>query len=219
MRAGIHACVLACVLCVSPLHAAVIHVIGGDHDLLPDTPGQVIDVLVQGDGEVQGLNFYVMVGNGMTDEVPNITGVAGEPGVDIIGSGTLFEGNNNEQQNDDQPADFRGFWGAGTTTSSGTVTPGTSGRILARVTINTEGFFSGSFDLFLQNIDYLGSQYDTDFVGWGTDPDLDPEWQNHFVTIDDGTLNIVPEPSSLLLMFFGVAGLGVVTVMRRRRDA
>jgi hypothetical protein len=204
MRAGILACVLACVLCVSPLHAEWLNVIGGDHDLLADTPGQVIDVLVKGDGEVQGLNFYVMVGNGRTDKVPNITGV------DIIGSATLFEWNNTGQLNDDQPADFRGFWGAGTTTSSGTVTPGPSGSVLAWIEIDTSGFSSGSFPLFLTDVGLGDDLYPMGFAGWEDNNDL---------TIYNGTLNIVPEPSSLLLMFFGVAGLGVVTVMRRRRDA
>ena len=39
-------------------------IVVGDHTLLPDTAGQQIEIFVTGDEQVQGLNFYIQVGDG-----------------------------------------------------------------------------------------------------------------------------------------------------------
>jgi hypothetical protein len=213
MKAKVLACVLAAMLLASPLQAAVMNVFGGVHDLLPNTPGQVIDVMVTGDGLVDGLNFYAMVGSGLTDEVPNITDV------DLIGPGTLFGPNNDGQ--DDTPGlsyGYGGLWIAETLTKKDNngnttyVTPDPAGSVLGRITIDTTNYTTGSFVLFLKDVD-LGDLgiYSTDFAGW-------EDIAGNTLTIENGTLNIVPEPSSVLLMLAGIAGLGVVTVVRRKRS-
>jgi hypothetical protein len=210
MRVGIAALVLGCLLWVSPSQAALMHVIGGSHDLLPNTAGQAIEVLVEGDGNVQGMVFVIGIGNGITADVPNITAL------DIAGPGTLFgtKANNGQGGTSGLGFGFGGVWYADVTTVEPlTVTPDPDPMVLAKATIDTTGFFSGVFPLALMQVD-LGDLgvYDTNFAGWEL-------VAGNTLQIDGGRLNIVPEPSSFLLMFAGVAGLGIVAVARRKQSA
>lgn len=176
----------------------------GTYRLLPDTPGQEIEVFVRpdenttadsgetADDEVQGVNFNIQVGDGgpeagRSDDGPVITAV------DLF-TGTIFEGNNTGLGSGagvlvPQVAFFS------TTTASGTVT---ADGLLATVTIDTTGFFpeDGPFGLVL-------SQTLNNPTNFGT---VSPE-------ITDGQIVIVPEPGTLAL--FGLAGVALLHRSRR----
>ena len=84
-------------------------------------------------------------------------------------------------------------WIQSTTTAEGTAT---ADGLLATLTIDTTGFLDGSFDL------SLGNTLDgaTDFAGLPAD-------------ITDGSIRIIPEPTALVLLLLGCAG--VVLGVRR----
>jgi hypothetical protein len=166
-------------------HGATILV--GEHNLLPDTPGQTIQIFVTGGNAVQGLNFNGQVADGGPEvggsiDGPNITSA------DIL-TGTIFGSNNTGQQD---PGSFPQLAIRTTSTSSGTVT---ADGLLATLSIDTTGFLKGSWPLKLG--DTLNGP--TDFAGIP-------------ITITDGSI-AVPEPAGAALLL--IAGAGVTT--RRRR--
>jgi hypothetical protein len=210
MRTGIIAFVAACVLCVSQVHADFIHVIAGTHDIQA-APGQVVDVMVAGEGRLNVVLLKAMIGNGKGGDAPIFEYV------DLTGPGTLFEFDN---EGGSRNYFFGGYGYPGyieaeatTKTPTGSNPPtfvdlDPSGSLLARVTIDASNSTPGSsFDFLLTDIwiDEFGSFLTSEFEGFNGD-----------VMIDNGTLNIIPEPSSLLLMLVGMAGLGMVAVRRRR---
>lgn len=209
MRTGIIAFVVACVLCVSSAHADFIHVMAGTHDIKAAS-GQVVDVMVKGEGKLNIVLLKSMIGDGKGGEAPIFENV------DLTGPGTLFQ-----LDNEGNRVFFFGEYGypgyveAETTTKTPTGTnPPTfvnldpNGSVLARVTIDaSKSPLGSSFDFLLKDIwiEEFGSFLSSEFEGFNGD-----------VMIDNGTLNIIPEPSSLLLMFVGMVGLGMVAVRRRR---
>ena len=148
----------------------------GTHHLLPDTPGQKIDICVSGGDPVQGLNFNVQVGdgaaaNGGVDIGPIITEA------DVV-TGTIFDGNNTGQTDLVSMGliVFRVV-----TTASGTVA---ADGLLATLTVDTTRITSGWFDLSLTNVaeKAFPPGVDTDFAGVPAD-------------ITNGTIEIVPRPA------------------------
>lgn len=112
-------------------------VLTGDHVLLPNTPNQVIPILVAGDYAVQGLNLHVQIADGGPEAGGTSDGPAIQA-VDLVGNAdmpTVFTGNNGGQT-------------AGTVlpqvqaweimTVAGTVS---AGGLLATLTIDTTGFW------------------------------------------------------------------------------
>jgi hypothetical protein len=96
---------------------------------------------------------------------------------------------------------------AGTATATGTVS---ANGLLATLVIDTTGFFGGTWNLSLGATlsgptDWAGSV----FPGGGNHPVDDPQ-------IEDGHISIIPEPSSVVLAMFGMAGLSAVAIRRRR---
>ena len=149
----------------------------GRHVLLPDTPGQTIELFVTGGDPVQGLNLFVQVadgyptGGGVIDG-PNITGV------DIVAD-TVFAASNTGQDTDvalDQ------IWLVYTTTDE-EVEPfvGAEGK-LATVTLDTTGFPSGTWDLLLAGT----LNEDSDFAGVAAD-------------ISNGTIEIQEPPAAVIV--------------------
>ena len=168
----------------------------GAHDFLPDTSG-TIAITVSGGDAVEGLDLYIQIGdggsdNGGTDTIPVFTSI------DIVGAGTMFNGNNTGQVNTFEGDLLRV---ASTTTDSGTVNA--TGTV-AYVTIDTTGTSDGeSYPLLLKGVAagmFPPSGVDTDFAGVPID-------------ITNGTINIIPEPASALLLLIGAPLLG----LRRRR--
>jgi hypothetical protein len=172
----------------------------GEHLLLPDAT-QTIAIYSSGDETVQGLNFYVQIGdggedNGGTDTKPIITTV------DIVGSGTLFQGNNTGQST----IGSKLLWAASTTTDAGTVS---DNGLLAYVTIDTTGT-------------KLGDVYALSLTGTGAgifgDPGLDTDFAGIAATITNGSIRIVPEPGAFVLLGGLLAFLPVVLWRCRRKS-
>ena len=161
----------------------------GEHLLLPDTPGQSIEVSVSGAQAVQGLNLNVQFGpDPYATDGPVLTGL------DIL-TDTIFAANNTGASNAEQGLgiDLPMFETRSTTTLSGTV--GADG-LLATMTVDTSGLQSGTWTLLLS--DTLNGP--TDFAGLPA-------------IITDGSIRIVPEPATLLMLLT----LGLLACRRRRR--
>jgi hypothetical protein len=215
MRVGIAALVLGCLLWVSPSQADWIRVEAGNHGLAPDLAGQFVDVMIFGEGTVNNAYVQALIEspvpaeNGMTGKVPTITYI------DFVEPGSLFEVNNDGV---DRFLSYGQYGYAGWAENAAatlapppnyvptTVALNPNGQLLARFTIDTTGFLAGSFGFNLGPFEVVEG-----FIGTTSFLDF-----NGSVAIDNGSLNIVPEPSSLLLMLAGLTGLGVI-VWRRKR--
>lgn len=167
----------------------------GIHNLLPNTPNQVVSLFVSGDELVRGFNLRAQIGDG--------TG----PGIEPVFSGVDFTG---------------GIWDAHPITTLGGPVDGalqyaqasvdfsesgvtvTANGLVAKALVSTVGIMQGTFDLTLTSAD-IGE--DTDFirVGGGT-----------FVpSITNGSLVIVPEPQALA--WLALAGIVITRVACRIR--
>lgn len=171
----------------------------GTHDLLENTIGQVIEIhLTASPGDLTaGIAFNAQIGDGHSG--PSITAV------DIVGPGTLFSASNTTQRGVGSFAanGFPGLWEAVTTTQAPTLL--VPEGLLARVTVDTTGFFfgSGPFGFVLSST--LNNQ-----TNFGVAPPSAPDTT---LMVNDGQINIViPEPATLVLLAPG--GL----VLMRRRD-
>lgn len=166
-------------------------VLVGDHILAPNTPGQTIEIIVFHGVPVESLFLISQIGDGGpdfggSDLGPRITDV------DLL-TGTIFEDNNIGQTN---LIEFDLVRFNTTATENGSVL--TEG-ILATLTIDTTGFFTGSWPLLLDGT-VLGRS------NFGATPML----------IANGSIS-VPEPATVLLMVQALAVLLGLTAMRRQR--
>ena len=177
---------LAALLVILPLSASASIVIDvGNHQLLPNTRDQIVDIFVTGTDQVQGLNFYSQVASGSSGPIIF--------DVDIIGPGTIFFGNNVGMTDLDGPGDpdpAPQWEGRTTTTSTGTVL---ANGLLATMTFDTTGLSAGTWDLLLSGT--LNGT--TDFAGTPAG-------------ITNGTVFIgigIPEPSAIVIwLVLGMAG-------------
>jgi len=81
--------------------------------------------------------------------------------------------------------------------------------LLITIVIDTTGFVHGeSFDLMLVGTDVGDSYFDGVEVPFGGTPIIDP-------VVINGTINIVPEPATMVLLAFG----GLAMLKRRKRRA
>jgi hypothetical protein len=183
-------------------------IVVGPHLLLPNTPGQTIQILVTGnDTTVQGMNFTSVIGDGgsifggVDDVVPTMT-------ADII-TGAVFapDGANAVNQN---PGFVFGIglapWSVTTVSTNTGFGPFNrlNNGLLATLTIDTTGFTTGTWALSLDDPN-VGT---TDWAGSAEAP-----------SITNGSITIVPEPTSVVLGLFAAAGLGAVAIRRRTRKA
>lgn len=183
------------ILSVTSIAKADLIVTVGDHNLV-ENGTTTFDVLVTGGDPVQGLNVFFQLGDGGTiaggdDNIPAPSIVS----IDAI-SGTIFDGNN-QGQNDDANNTARLFVSS-IVTVNGTAMG--TGKLFS-VTVDANNATAGSqFDLLLRNAN-LGAT--TDFAGIPA------------TSLGSGMLTIsaVPEPSAL-----GLVGLvGCISAFRRRR--
>jgi len=186
---------VALVACSAIAASAAPTITAGYHQLLPNTPGQVISILASGEGAadaLQGVDLFLVVGGG-TDG-PIVTGL------DLIGAGTIFAGNNTGQQDFGAPyiPPSREVVGI-TTTTSGTVSPN---GVLAYLTLDTTGLTSGDFTLSLTS-EVIGPSV------------LYPSGGASTILVN-GTLSVVPEPGSIVLGMFGAIGIAAIAIRRRR---
>lgn len=196
---------LAILLCVASVSNAATSIIVGDHILQPNMPGQIIQIFVTGGDQIQGTNFRAQIGSDPEFASTPIffsSPPFGVPGSStIIGPGTIFQPNN-VGMND--VTFYPALFEAGTATATGTVS---ANGLLATLVVDTTGFFSGTWSLSLGNTlagptDWAGSIFQGNEV---PNPD-----------ILDGSITIIPEPSSVVLAMFGMAGLSAVAIRRRR---
>jgi hypothetical protein len=186
---------VAILACTALTATAAPTIMAGNHALLPNTPGQIVPILASGTGTSEntaGVDLFLVVGGGTTG--PIVTGL------DVIGAGTIFNGNNNGQQGfgpayDPPSRELVGL----VSTVSGAVDPN---GVLAYLTVDTTGLTSGSFALSLTN-ETLGPSILYTTGGAST-------------VLIDGTLSIVPEPSSIAMGLCAAVGLALVAIRRRR---
>jgi len=202
-RMVVHTLGIVCLL-ISPLSATAAIIIDvGDHLLQPNMPDQTFQILVSGGDLVQGLNFYIQVADGGPEAGGSIDGPVIQE-LDIL-TGTIFDGNNTGAIDFDggpppYPDVVPQWEGHSTTTLSGSVA---ATGLLATVTIDTTGFGGGTWDLIMQNTG--DGTYTTDFAGISAD-------------ITDGSITVIPEPSTFV-MSTGLIAMGLVGYGRRRRRA
>lgn len=166
----------------------------GNHLLLPNTPNQVIAILVSSAGEqVAGLDLYLYV-NGGVGPAPVITAI------DVVGPGTIFAPNNVGQFSLGPPYDVPGLQPSAITTTASGFVP--ANGVLAYVTFDTTGIPVGGYTISLTNPD-LGP---TDFA---VNPGFD-------AILVDGFIGQVPEPSTFVLAALGVAGACGMRLRRKR---
>ncbi len=116
----------------------------GQHALLPDTPGQTVEIFVSGGFPVQGMNFNLQIADGG----PTVGGSVAGPAIanlDIL-TGTIFATNNTGTSDQDGPFPdpYPQIEWRSTTTMQATVA---AEGLLATVTIDTTGWSSGSWVL------------------------------------------------------------------------
>jgi hypothetical protein len=190
------------VVCLPQVAQGATSIIVGTHLLQPNTPNQIIQIFVTGGDQIQGVNFRAQIGDDPEFGVGPVFQYGGGPGAStIIGPGTIFA-SNNVGMND--VTYFPALFEAGTATASGTVA---AEGLLATLVIDTTGVFGGLWSLRLFNTlsgptDWAGSVFNGSDV---SNP-----------IIVDGFIAEVPEPSSVALAAFGIAGLAIVGVRRRR---
>ncbi len=161
----------------------------GPHQLLANTPDQTISVFVTGGDLVQAVNFAAQINDGGSAGGGDNTGPV-FTGLDIL-TGTIFAPSNQGQIGTQS---FPQLVIDSTITSDSNPTVSADG-LLATLVLDTTGVWSGTYDLKLSGT--LNGP--TDF---GT---IQP-------TITNGTIEIVPEPASMILL-----GLGGFAVVRKNR--
>jgi MYXO-CTERM domain-containing protein len=195
---------LAAMLAAATAARADLTILVGSHDLQPNQAGQVVPifVLAQGGEQVQGLQFRATEGDGGaavggSDVAPAMTG-------SILDPGMLFNPNNVGTTD----ASFGPMiLDLGTVTSSGTIGVPTGAVLLGTITFDTTGMTTGAWAL--QMVGGAGGDTQISPFFAGNDPGT-------ALTIVNGTVQIVPEPSSVVLGLFAMAGLGAVAIRRRR---
>ena len=187
---------LAILFCLAAGAQAALTITVGAHNLLPNQAGQTIDININATGGelMQGINFRAQEGDGGPpvggiDVLPLMTGV-------IDGAGMIFSVNANPPADNSLPP---GYVDIGTTVLAGNNVLVAGDNLLATLTIDTTGFVAGSWVLTLNT---AGGDTNT---GGGED-----------LIIENGSITIVPEPSSVVLGLFAIAGFGAVAIRRRR---
>lgn len=178
-------------------------VTAGNHVLLPNAAGQKVPIMIGGGDPIEGIDLYVQIGDGglvlHKDGFPVIDGDDVGPiitAVDIL-RGTIFATSHTGARIEAHPL----IWSASTTTAGASKVP--ADGLLATVTIDTTGFFGGTYPFSLTA---------------STIPSPTPTWvANIPSTLVDGSLAIVPEPATVFLALAGAAGCAIVARRGRRK--
>jgi len=183
-----------------PAHAETMNV--GTHELLAQ-PGQQIELFATGTEQVAGLEFDIQLGDGGSDlggsDIPGVT-VPQITDIDLI-TGTIFELGTNPSQ-----LDVVTFPLARQSTVDIEDTVTADGKI-AKVTFDASGIPPGT-EVPLTLWGVAGTS-DTHFY--------DAQASTVPITGQPGTIRIVPEPSTVLLLVVFLGGCAVVC--RRLRSA
>jgi hypothetical protein len=191
--------VVALSICAPAATQATVTISVGNHLLLPNTPGQVIDIIVSSDGEgLNAMDMYLDV-NGGIGPAPLITGFnlqfaptvwAAQPNTPSV-YGAPYE-----------PPPGTLVFSSGVFLNSLAVNVSGNG-IVAQIEFDTTGLLGGVFPVRLQNDDWGPTVLATN-----TGP-LDPVLVNGSVVIG------IPEPGSMVLGLLAVAALGIVASRSR----
>ena len=182
---------VTCVLSAAVSAAPIINV--GSHDLQENASGQIVYLNVTGTDQVTAFNLKAQIGDG--------TGPNAEPVFESIAfGGGMWDAHANTVTGG--PISGAGQFAQASVAFNTSVSVPADGLLLT-LTIDTTGFFDGdSFDLLLKGTD-IGSDSDFVVIGGGT---LAPG-------ITNGTINIVPEPTSMALLSMG----GLLALRRRKQ--
>jgi len=214
---------LALMLCLAAVAQASPTITLGNYNLLPGTAGQTIVINVTGivpnagntaaPGNVNGMVFSVAIDEGGPDFGgslgPQISLVDVDSGPSIWVAPNSPSGRNS----------FTPFIDAGGQlaqssflTVSGFVN--VTGGVLATLVIDTTGFGPGIHKLTLSGGAVEENLGNTELSGSSTPDPTIIVYQ--FFDGTGGQITIVPEPSSVVLGLFAVAGLGAVAIRKRR---
>jgi hypothetical protein len=206
---------LALLLAIPALAQAAVTVTVGNHNLLQNTSGQVINIMLSGAG---GSDVYsatdwkstiaaggpkiTHVFNDTDGAIPggNLAGsiwAGGSAGINLFPNGTTTAGTGQQTA------------GTNTGPSGGTVNQTTNG-IFVTLTLDTTGVAPGSYLLSLLN----HPDGATKVLFWSED-DIDL-FDVPGLVLQNGNLNVVPEPSSVVVGLFAVAGFAFVAARRHR---
>jgi len=156
------------------------------HEFFIEVSGEAGDVFM-------GVNLHLDMRPNGANPGPLITEF------DFLSPGLLFASNNTGQTGYGDPiVEVPGHTPAySVTTNTGTVGPNGN---LARIVIDTTGIAEGAYVLALTN----------PFVDESSLPPLTG------LVLTSGVINVVPEPSSIVMGAFAAAGLGAMVIRRRR---
>jgi len=167
--------------------------------------GQTVQVMVSGAEAIAGMTLAVQVADGGPGSVtqglidgPDITAI------DLL-AGSIFGANN---EGVDDPGSYPQFALRSVTTHpDSTISLTGQPSLLATLTLSTVGVGPGTYALLLGGVPAaLGSSEFYDTTGETITP-----------TIVNGTLTIVPEPSTLLLAGLAACGIVLATIRRQCR--
>lgn len=174
--------------------------------LLPDTPGQTVEITIRGGDAVQGLVFYAQSGDGG----PELADAGLPPGTDgpaitavDLKTGTIYAAVADEAVD---PGSLPQVAIRSLPISASGVTVTAEG-LLATLTIDTTGLTGGTFDLRLNGVlpfDDIGGPFTTTFEAGG---------QPVIPQINNGSITIaIPEPA------FAAVALFTLAARRRHRS-
>jgi hypothetical protein len=203
---GVLVIALVLFLLHTPAHALVV-MMAGDHDLLPNMPGQVVQITIStnADDVTTKLDAHLSIGDQSGVGHPLMTDVN-------LLSGTAFELSNTGQIVEyDTGAQYYA-----TVTSDPNVDLGKGNGYIplalssraASVTLDTTGLQSGTWDFRLMFVGFPPGSWR--YSSTEVYPPV-----NHQLL--HGTLTIVPEPASLAMGLLAVAGLAAVAIRRARQ--
>lgn len=203
---------LALLLALSPL-ARANSIVVGNHNLLPNTPGQVVNLMVTGTDQYNSFDLKSFINGGLAGG-PAISHVFGDPAAAIPATnlvGSVWEGGNGgigvnyPEGTTTVGSGYQTF--ATFTTLMGELT--TANGIVVSLTFDTTGVAPGVYSFSLTD----GPMGPTAmFAGYDLEtwePIVTP------LTIVNGTLTVVPEPASLVTAALAIAGLLAVAIRRR----
>ncbi len=185
MNKGVIVSLAVLLFAVSPALATPTIMVG-DHPLLPNMADQTIEISVTGGDEVEGLDFFVQIGDGTDGPIIS--------DLDVL-IGTIFDGKNtggSAVYQNDRTAAFV------TTTPPGQMA--TTDGLLATVTVDTTGLMlgDGPWDLNLE--------FGTFTTAFATIP----------AEITNGSISIVPEPATVAMLLGVFAMAPLALFYRRR---
>jgi hypothetical protein len=196
------------VLCLPLTAMGAVTITASNHIFTPGNEVAYVDILMTGDQGINSADISVIIDDALSGgpkilDIDIVTAAVGLYWVDNPGDGGGFNDGGGTILNSDQDA----FISVAFNNAVNPAIPG-GGTVLARVLIDVTGMTLGdSWALVID--DAVNATFGPSFVNATAGP---PDPQTYF----NGTLQYVPEPSSVVLGLLAAAGLAAVIVRRRR---